>query len=460
MKEKTKKLVGIFLSVAMTFSITACDGGLVGTNSSLEGAITQEFETKTYSSGEKFVFFADLPPTVDARGLDIYKEAGFTDYILIPWDSYNASYNESNPDNSKFATALNLLEEKGLGAYVRRFGAVGDFEWMSGMDFSKYSAYRGFYVVDEPSATQFDELGTELVPYWNGTYADNGYWHLNLFPSYASNYQLGTEADNGKSSYENYIDQYVEKVLSKVEGEKGIGMDHYGLRVRGNEYYISDMLYYDLMTVAQAAKRTNSTLHNCIQTSTGHTSTRILTTAAELRWQYYLSMAFGAKIFEAFAYMDDANLKFDCMVGKKLNDLYYFHQEVSAELKRFEDVFLAFDWEGVKTFVGSENEFGYNAGFDPIKKNELDVLTNVKSVKGTQDTLVGQFNCSGDKAYLLLNCSDPVYAEMDRVTMTFNNCDKIMVYRGGRLAKYVISNNELTLDLIGGEGVFVIPVVE
>ena len=129
-------------------------------------------------------------------------------------------------------------------------------------------------------------------------------------------------------------------------------------------------------------------------------------------------------------------------------------------MKRFEDVFLAFNWDGVKSFVGTDNELGYNPGFDAMKKNELSSLKNIKEISATQDTLVGQFDCEGDNAYMLVNCSDPVDAKMDQITVKFENCKKVMVYRGGRLFKYIIPNNTLTLDLIGGEGVFVIPVVE
>lgn len=460
MKHKWLRVSSLLVSFILAFLFTGCVNSGSGSNDGT-GMEISDFEVKNYTSGEKFVFFADLPPAVNGRDIDIYKEAGFTDYILIPRSSYAAEFTRGteNPDGTQFANALTLLNQKGLGAYVRGFGTKESLDLFENLDFSKYDAYRGFYIVDEPSGDNFDSIAETVVPYWNEHYAKDGFWHLNLYPSYSGS-SLKVETKDGESIYEAYINQYVEKIINNVQGEKGIGMDHYMLRVRGGNYYISDMFLYDLMVVAQAAKSTGATLHNCIQTSTGHTSTRTLTFSSELRWQYYVSMAFGAQIFEAFAYSDDSSLKFDCMYGGEPHDLYYFQKEVTTELKKFEDVFLAFDWEGVKTYVGSETELGYNPAFDAIKAKEMNALYNVKSFSATQDTLVGQFDCEGDKAYILVNYSEPYDAKMDTVKMQFDNCDKVVVYRGGRMIKYKLTNGTLTLPLIGGEGVFVIPVID
>lgn len=454
MKLNGRKKIALLLVFILIFAITACTNSL---NSSI-GQKEGDFEVRDFLPKKQFVFTADLPPLITEHYLDLYKGAGFNNYILIPWASYLAEYSASKePDETQFASALRLLDDKGLMAFVRGFGTLNSLEMFSELNFSNYPAYKGFYIVDEPGAAEFDYLNDIVVPYWNEYYSNSGYWHLNLFPSYANN-ALGTVTENGKSAYENYIEMYVDKVLSKVQGDKGIGMDHYALRVKNYNNYISDMYLYDLMTVAQAAKKSGSTLHNCIQTSSGHTSTRIITSSAEVRWQYYTSMAFGASVFESFAYMSDSNLKFECMVGNKINDLYYYSQEVIEEIMGLENAFLSFKWDGVKTFIGSKNDDGYNAAFDIIKKNELNQLNGINSVLSTQDAIIGQFTDENDYAYMITNYTDPIKANLNMVTLKFDNCDKVIVYRSGRQVKYRIEGNTLELPLIGGEGVFVIPI--
>lgn len=467
MLNKLKKTLAMILAGTAFMSMAACGQSTSDSvNSSVDGNVTMQtgmFDTKTYSSGERFVFFSDLPPNANLQALTTYKEAGFTDFNLIPWAAYGAGFNKDaeNLNSTQFAGALALLNELDLGVYVRGFGTLDSIQQFDKFDFSKYDAFKGFYVVDEPARGAVKRIGEEIVPYYNEKYAhtEDAFWHLNLFPSYASESMIGKPNGN-KSSFECYVDDYVEYTLSKVEGPKSIGVDHYGMRARGKDYFISDTYLYDLMIVANAAKKTGAHMSNCMQTSSGHTNTRVIQYASELRWQYYTSMAFGTRRFQAFGYQDALDINFHCMYGTEPHDLYYFHQEVSAELKKFQDVFLSFDWEGVDTVLGTENERGFSSSFDFIEKWTLPSLHGVKEITATQDTLVGQFDCDGDKAFMIVNNTDPVFGILDTVTLQFENCNKAMVYRGGKLYKYTFTNNTMQLPLIGGEGVFVIPVIE
>ncbi len=434
------------------------------------GIRLEDFESKEYPQDKQFVFFADYPPTSDKNLLQTYKGAGFNAFNLIPWPdaAYNNGFDPESPENCGLTSTLNLLEELEMDAYIWGCGTtvvqapdIGLNDpnkpglYYPGLDLTEYPAFSGFYVKDEPSSADFGHLGGEVAAFWNETYADSGaYWHVNLFPSYASGEQLGTTAGGGKTAYQNYVDKYVAEVLNHVEGSKGIGMDHYAFKTGG----INDMYLYDLMVVAQAAKQTGATLHNCIQAVSG-TGWREMQSAAEVRWNYYTSLAFGTKVFEVFAYLDDLNQGFHCMVGTEKNDMYYYQQEVIAELKKFAHVYLSFDWEGVKTFIGTENEQQANGSFELLEADGrmLQELKGISSVTATQDTLIGQFSDGEDSGFIVVNVTDPVQTKFDVVTLKFEDCSRVIVYQGGEEVKYAISGNTLELPLVAGEGMFVIP---
>lgn len=433
----------------------------------------ENFESKQYPKDKHFVFFADYPPSSDPSLLATYAEAGFTAFNLIPWpeSAYENGFDMENPTDNGLVDTLGKLETLGLDALIWGCadpgvpGAKSPDITMSnenrpgllypGLNLFDYSSFFGFYVKDEPSANDFAYLGEDVAVFWNENYADNGaYWHINLYPSYATNEQLGTTAGGGKTAYRNYVDRYVEEVLNNVQGRKGIGMDHYALKPNG----VNDMYLYDLNIVAQAAKETNATLHNCIQ-ALGGASWRVSEDIAEVRWNYYTSLAFGTQVFEVFAYKDDPNQGFHCMIGAEKNQMYYFQQALIAELKRFEHVYLSFDWEGIFPVIGTENELGTNGSFELLEADGrlLESLVGITDISATQDTLVGQFQDGEDRAFLVMNATDPTRPTFDSVTLTFENCKRVIVYQNGEEYKYAISGNKLEIPLLAGEGVFVIP---
>ena len=464
MSKTIKRIIIFFMVIVFTVTFAGC-----GSGGETESELS-DFPTKEYADDKEFIFFADLPPVVNRTLLETYKQAGFNSYILIPWESYNANF--SAESSEQFVNALNLLEELDMTAFVRSFideGADPDGRFTqfidNGFDLSEYPAFEGFYIADEPGAGSFDVLAENHVKHYNQYYKDDAVWHLNLFPSYATSDQLGTKdtsAVNGRNAYENYVFDYAEKVLSKVEGEKYLGMDHYPLNQKGSMNYLSDTFLYDLMVTAQAAKQYGTQFHTCIQAySNVSEGRREFTSSNDAKFLFNTAVAFGATLFEVFCYesFDIAGIgHYAAMIDAgAITDNYVYIQEAMTELKSYDHVLKSFVWEGAKGIVGSNGES--SGGISVLKASgyELNQLSGINEVSATEDAVIGQFKDGEDTGFMVVNYTDPSEMKSNTVTLKFDSCDKVVVYRNGRQLKYRISGNTLQLPLIPGEGVFVIP---
>ena len=436
----------IALMLAAAFSMSACSGG---NNNNLT---EEDFNVKQFPENE-FVVMADLPPIHNDYQLELYKDAGFNTYIMTE------DYVSATENIDEYFAAVDMIGEKGLDVFIRGYDGSACptyFERFFGKNFLDHSAIKGIYMIDEPSISMFRDIADFYVPWYNEHYTDL-YWHLNLFPSYAGSAILGIPQDPGdtRSSYEYYIDEYCENILSKVKGPKDISLDHYPLRTRNNENYLSNMWLYDLMVVANAAKKTNSDFTVCIQSFDG--GYRLPQSSADIKFQIYTSMAFGASMFEFFCYSSSMALNFNALVTNgRPTDVYYYVKEANAEIQQLAAAFKSFKWTGVATVNGSEN--GGNDGFDVIQDKVLKTVPGVKEITASADCLVGCFEeAGGMKSYMIVNYGEPTDNINNTVKITFDDADGLEVYRYGVRTVYPINKNTAEIPLGAGEGVFVIP---
>src|SRR5256885_9661438 len=73
----------------------------------------------------------------------------------------------------------------------------------------RHPAFYSYYIIDEPSATTFKDLGRLTAPLRERIPAHIPY--INLFPTYANNQQLGTSGDT-TTAYREYLNQFVDVV--------------------------------------------------------------------------------------------------------------------------------------------------------------------------------------------------------------------------------------------------------
>lgn len=143
----------------------------------------------------------------------------------------------------------------------------------------------GYFIRDEPSATDFPALRARVDALRAARPGKLGY--INLFPSYCELERLGTP------TYDEHVRRYMEEVDPDV-----LCMDHYPFMRRDKD--TRDAYLEDLATMRKHAMAKGVPWWNFFNTMPfgAHADP----TEAQLRWQIFSSVAFGAKGVLYFCY--------------------------------------------------------------------------------------------------------------------------------------------------------------
>ena len=149
-------------------------------------------------------------------------------------------------------------------------------------------------------------------------------------------------------------------------------------------------------------------------------------------------------------------------------ELWTNSQKLISEVGGFSHTYMQFNdkWVGVLPLLGTNNtskdDMYYNNSFDTMISplSGAKRLKGVKSVEATEDSIVGYMqDKNGNPGYMVVNYNDTTENKESVVTFKFANYNKAYVYIDGVKKEETLKNNELTLDLGVGEGVFFIPYV-
>ena len=152
-----------------------------------------------------------------------------------------------------------------------------------------HPALYDYFITDEPSAANFPGLG-KLVAYLRER--DPGHLaYINLFPTYASNEQLGTKGDT-VTAYREHLRQYVDIVKPGL-----ISYDHYQFSVKGD----NDGYFLNLAMIRRAAQDAGLPFLNIVQAATWDKSMRV-PTSDEVRYLDYTTLAYGAQGISYYVY--------------------------------------------------------------------------------------------------------------------------------------------------------------
>lgn len=183
-----------------------------------------------------------------------------------------------------------------------------------------HSALEAYYLTDEPGAGAFAELG-KLVAYLRERDPQH-FAYINLFPTYATEAQLGVNADTAERAKVGYptdfagvqtdnevvlrYREHVKRFIATVNPDL-ISYDHYhfikdekdGKPVDGKQYFLN------LGLIRLAAIEAKRPFLNIIQANTIEKSWR-LPTGNELRWLVFTTMAYGGRGISYFTYWGPA----------------------------------------------------------------------------------------------------------------------------------------------------------
>lgn len=152
-----------------------------------------------------------------------------------------------------------------------------------------HPALYSYFITDEPNATNFAGLG-RLVAYLREK--DSAHLaYINLFPTYASNEQLGNSGDK-VAAYQAHLRQYLRTVRPAL-----ISYDHYQFTTKGD----SPDYFLNLALIRQAALENELPFLNIVQAATWTPSMRV-PSPEEMRFLVYTTLAYGAQGISYYVY--------------------------------------------------------------------------------------------------------------------------------------------------------------
>ena len=355
-------------------------------------------------------------------------------------------------------------------------------------DFSECEGFIGFIAWDEPSNDQtvMNKLAVFAQEFEKKYAGTDVIFMVNLLPSYASIFQTsgGNWWDNlfGNSStldtaaFKAYLKQYCDTVLSQISGEKWLSLDTYPVY---KDQSLADTFLFDLGALKVAALEAGAHSHVVLQSSGwiegGSDLKSRIPTEAELRMQMYAAMAFGIDSISWFTYSPSSvngSNTYNTPVDNAGNIVdptgYAAFKTVNNEFNAISSVYGAFDWKGViigrGSKTGNEDYTAYDTvkgeiGSYELKASNTKHLSGVASNQSKMNYLMGIMeDKNGNEGYVLCNYNSIEEDRTQTITLTFNtNVTEVVIYRNGVAETVSVSNKTLTVNLVTGEGVIILP---
>ena len=475
-KVQVSKFICTLLTV---FSLSSCTwmGGATGNSveedtSEVVKTILPDYDSIT---ADEMVLTGWYTPKVSLESFQTYKDCGFN-YIFLQ------GRNVGSATSPLTEQALQLCDELDLHAFVDITQAE-DLLLPAADILSKYESFKGF-CFDEPviyKNTLNNRLGVfELSPYVEALRMKqpNVEFLVNLNPTAAVGYPWGTPS----FTYAEYLDAqqtYINALYKDSECMNWISCDDYPLCYNTSakkKYYLKAAWLQNLEYLANEKRDSDIPLTSnfFIQSMPLGTDKNRVPTYEDLSLQMYSCMAYGYDSISFFCYdtppstgeFTETQVALIDRAGNK-TQIWHDTQKLLSEIAKFSNTYMQFNdnWIGTVPILGSNNlaedDMYYNNSFDcllePLTVNRL---KGVKSVTATEDAIVGYLQDNeGNPGYMVVNYNDTTYKKKSDVVFTFANYSKAYVYIDGVKQNVTLKNNQLTLNLDIGEGVFVIPYV-
>ncbi len=163
---------------------------------------------------------------------------------------------------------------------------------------SKHPAFYSYYIIDEPSAASFPALGKLVAHLRQRDPAHMAY--INLFPTYASNEQLGTKGDT-ITAYREHLKQYVDHVKPQL-----ISYDNYQFyedpKNSPRQYFLN------LAMVRKASQDAGVPFLNIVQACSWAPGLVRVPTSNEMRYLVNTTIAYGALGISYYVYSAPGHL--------------------------------------------------------------------------------------------------------------------------------------------------------
>ena len=297
--------------------------------------------------------------------------------------------------------------------------------------YANHPAFAGELLMDEPGKNLFNALAA-FTSAFNQNFPDK-LAHINLFPTYATG---GIQAPG----YANYIDSWLQ-----TQQPRHISFDSYPLLTTGG---IINDYFYNLDLVRAKSRDKGIPFWTFIQTlsikGTPGVPDKREPSEADIRWQVWSNLAFGAKGIQYFTYWSPGSgtEQFgEALIGLNGQPTirYGYVQKLNTDINRIGKILLHCDAVGV--IQTARNRFPMYAA--------LTTFGDLTSVSG-DDNLVGCFQSKQGERKLLITTLLPYNNAM--ITLTFSDSvAKVRVWENNRSQTVSLVNNKLTLNVMAGE---------
>lgn len=385
-----------------------------------------------------------VEPSATRKAYRLAKEMGLT-HLFIGDSVFGIERG-----TAAFAKLLRLCESTGLRAIIRN---MNQYPFQDPTDYALYPAVEGINYWDEPFDTDFEKVA-DLAEEHERKFCNRLFCFNNLNPNEIAE---GWHPWSAEKDYEQYIEEYCKKVLSKVQyGEKWLSCDIYPLILSGDKVIVKETWLPGVECIAKYAKKYNAESHFFVQTSSWLHYPPM--TEAGLRYQFSVEMAYGIRHYSYFTYADyddgtEHSAKFKGLVDGKEEPRpqYAFAKSINAELKSIQADYLSWDWQGVLPIAGETTQKLFGS-----LKNSISDLSGLTQVKSSRDLLVGSFlSAEKENIYALANFHNPFEPGENRIALTIPNRLSVRVFSRGEWAEHPLEKETLQLTLAPGEGVFV-----
>jgi len=243
--------------------------------------------------------------------------------------------------------------------------------------YKDHPAFWGYFILDEPNAAKFDRIAEIFAYLKDKDPAHPAY--ANLFPTYATPQQLGTE------TYDQHVASFLEKVKPTF-----LSYDHYPIMSTG----LREDYYLNLEIIRGMAEKFGLPFW-AFTLVTAH-AVYPPPTAAHIRLQLFSDLAYGAKGLQYFTYGTPTGSDFDWKYGLidpqgKPTLAYEFASEINQEVRQ------------ISPLVGSwKSEAVYHS--DPVPKGCRPLASNglVQKVQSCP-MVIGIFSDAGDRYIMFVN---------------------------------------------------------
>lgn len=355
-------------------------------------------------------------------------------------------------DDEKSEQCLHWAEKYGIKVLIHDYDLNAlsvftktDVEQMTAA-YRESPAFAGNDLYDEPHYNLFGQLEQKMSVY--AQVLPEYDMHVNLFPNYGMDYMGGIS-----------FDDYVNRFVSTVTSSNHVCQDPYPLQTQNGTRVIDSGYYKGLQTTANAAKQNNLDHWIYIQTMTG-VSQDTYPTLADLRFQAYSCLAFGASkivhyCYDVPGYQPGGGVSAQVYAmrdyGHNYTKLWDYGQILHEELEVMSSVFAQYHYLNTSAYH-TKLLPAYMAGMTPFSDSDLQILNS------EQPLLIGQFSAksnSSGKAFMITNAENPGTAQTTTVSFTVSANKTVTAYYNGQATTLQVQDGVYTLSLKPGAGAFV-----